>query len=644
MDEELNHVIDESRANYLDKDNYDVIVVGTGFVESLVAGALARVGKSVLHLDQNCYYGVNCSSFTLNQLSDMLTKPNDDSTTASVVQPILKNPYIYYQQPPTPPTPAQLPTQVEQPTPVEQPVATEQQTTTTTTNVEESTTLDTNDTSVESTTTTTTATITPVVEKEKEKETVKDVFKVGRQFIIDLFPSLLYAKGALVQLLISSSTSKYLEFKTLDKNYLYANGKLHAIPSTKGSIFKDNTFSLKEKRYIMKFIESVRSIVGDNSSTEENNTEEQEKQQQTGETLESVTKKYKNFVEFVKSYQMSSNVETFILYGICLIHPRSVEQVTVEEGILSVLLYMTSLLVYGESPFLIPYYGYGDIPQAFCRLCAVFGGTFVLDRTIGSINFNENQYTGITCSAGQPLTSKYLIASPSVLSPYIEAANLQPQYTKEQYSRCILITDKVIVNSSECSYITIPPNSIAGNKSTINVYQMENICVARGYVLIHFTTLSNGATARDDLEAVVETFAKKGCLYRDIDADSNSDAKDSRPNIIWSGYFNMDLNTSIVNNKSPLSELMPKGIFVSSDSPISASIDYQSQINEAKSIFSMIVPGVPFLEKVPDSEDIIWNSEEEQSATTNETTTTTTTANTDNSNLTESNNNDDKQE
>ena len=36
---------------------FDVVVLGTGMVESIVAAAAARQGHSVLHLDNARYYG-----------------------------------------------------------------------------------------------------------------------------------------------------------------------------------------------------------------------------------------------------------------------------------------------------------------------------------------------------------------------------------------------------------------------------------------------------------------------------------------------------------------------------------------------------------------------------------------------------------
>ena len=41
---------------------YDVIICGTGLVQSILASALARAGKSVLHCDGNDYYWrIRCS-------------------------------------------------------------------------------------------------------------------------------------------------------------------------------------------------------------------------------------------------------------------------------------------------------------------------------------------------------------------------------------------------------------------------------------------------------------------------------------------------------------------------------------------------------------------------------------------------------
>ncbi|KAJ1983621.1 hypothetical protein H4R34_001169 [Dimargaris verticillata] len=52
----------------LDETVYDCIVLGTGLTESIVAGALARSGRRVLHLDTNDYYGADWACFDLSGL------------------------------------------------------------------------------------------------------------------------------------------------------------------------------------------------------------------------------------------------------------------------------------------------------------------------------------------------------------------------------------------------------------------------------------------------------------------------------------------------------------------------------------------------------------------------------------------------
>eukprot|EP00757_Euglenozoa_sp_SAG-D1_P022627 gene22627-1352_t len=67
-------------SKYLDVDDYqeleetefDVIMNGTGFVECLLAGALARSGQKVLHMDRSSWYGEDFASVTLDQLLDWL--------------------------------------------------------------------------------------------------------------------------------------------------------------------------------------------------------------------------------------------------------------------------------------------------------------------------------------------------------------------------------------------------------------------------------------------------------------------------------------------------------------------------------------------------------------------------------------------
>lgn len=48
--------------------NYDVVVCGTGIIESLIACLLAKKGLNICVLDRNPYYGASNKSYNLKDL------------------------------------------------------------------------------------------------------------------------------------------------------------------------------------------------------------------------------------------------------------------------------------------------------------------------------------------------------------------------------------------------------------------------------------------------------------------------------------------------------------------------------------------------------------------------------------------------
>lgn len=50
---------------------------------------------------------------------------------------------------------------------------------------------------------------------------------------------------------------------------------------------------------------------------------------------------------------------------------------------------MDSIGRYGNSPFIYPVYGLGGIPEGFSRMCAIHGGTFMLNTDIDQVLFND---------------------------------------------------------------------------------------------------------------------------------------------------------------------------------------------------------------------------------------------------------------
>ncbi|AMD20570.1 HDL174Cp [Eremothecium sinecaudum] len=59
-------------------EKVDVVIVGTGLVESILAAALSWQGSSVLHVDSNSYYGDSSATLTIDQLKNWVAKVNNN--------------------------------------------------------------------------------------------------------------------------------------------------------------------------------------------------------------------------------------------------------------------------------------------------------------------------------------------------------------------------------------------------------------------------------------------------------------------------------------------------------------------------------------------------------------------------------------
>jgi len=58
-------------------------------------------------------------------------------------------------------------------------------------------------------------------------------------------------------------------------------------------------------------------------------------------------------------------------------------------------LYIESAGKYGDSPFLYPVYGLGGLPESFARLCAIYGGTYMLNQDIDEIVMENGKVAGV---------------------------------------------------------------------------------------------------------------------------------------------------------------------------------------------------------------------------------------------------------
>eukprot|EP00878_Enallax_costatus_P008676 GHUV01009070.1.p1 GENE.GHUV01009070.1~~GHUV01009070.1.p1 ORF type:complete len:284 (+),score=97.88 GHUV01009070.1:1054-1905(+) len=82
---------------------------------------------------------------------------------------------------------------------------------------------------------------------------------------------------------------------------------------------------------------------------------------------------------------------------------------------LKVKLYHDSLTRYDglTSPYIYPRYGLGELPQAFARLSAVYGGTYMLHKSDAAVVYDESGKAVGVSSEGETAKCKFVVGDPS---------------------------------------------------------------------------------------------------------------------------------------------------------------------------------------------------------------------------------------
>jgi RAB protein geranylgeranyltransferase component A len=103
------------------------------------------------------------------------------------------------------------------------------------------------------------------------EEFKNDLPRVARQYSLSLFPTVLPARGDLIETLIEEDVGKYVNFRLVDGVAIHqaaspgeasSTRSWKRVPAGKDQIFKDSSLSLLEKRRLMKFIMFASSEKG----------------------------------------------------------------------------------------------------------------------------------------------------------------------------------------------------------------------------------------------------------------------------------------------------------------------------------------------------------------------------------------------
>lgn len=567
---------------------YDVIVVGTGLVECVVAAAAARIGKKVLHIDKNDYYGVQWASFTLKgaqQWVEAVTAPpsvvpsgecelGEGEQLVNTINP--SHDYSRVKQtwhvPETKPLPSPTAPQVEaagqeegtaaegaaQGTPEEAPQDPAQDTPEDSTKEQpqEATPSNKNNAAEES----------GEEKAEARKQwSQEELLNLSRKFNLDLAPKLLYSRGPIVELLISSNIARYVEFKCISRVLTWREGdrdNLLVVPCSRSDVFTTSAVSLVEKRLLMKFLEFCHEF--------------DQHLEQVEEYLD------KTFVDFLRSRKLTDNLIHFVTEAIGMVE----EGAGCREGLERTKVFLTSLGRYGTTPFLFSMYGSGELPQAFCRLCAVFEGIYILRKPVSSLVVHgpSNTCRGLL-SEGQRFTCSHLVMSvSSAPQEYLPQSG-----PAGSVSRAIFLTDRSILphEKEQLTLLRLPAKD--GNPQPVTVVEVgpgTNVC-PKGLYCVHMTC--QGKDAESDLQVAVTRLLT-----------TNSD--NTKPKIVWSLFFNQaDYSSCDLGASTPTNLYLCPGP--------NTDLDYDLAIEQARSIFGRMFPGEDFLPRAPDPDEIAFDNQ-----------------------------------
>lgn len=245
----------------------------------------------------------------------------------------------------------------------------------------------------------------------------------SRDYNVDLIPKFLMFTGDLVDILIKTDVTRYLEFLAVDGSFVTHQGKIHKVPATPTEAATSGLMGIFEKKRCASFLEYVVNYEDDEPKTHK------------GRDLKKITSK-KLFEEF----SLKPDTIDFIGHGMALYSNDDYLNEDALQMVRRVKQYGDSVLRSKKSPYIYPMYGLGEMPQGFARLSAIYGGTYMLNKPFEGLVFND---AGVVCgvkSEGEVAKCKFVIGDPSYFPDRVQKNG--------QVIRCICILSHPIPNTN----------------------------------------------------------------------------------------------------------------------------------------------------------------------------------------------------
>jgi Rab GDP dissociation inhibitor len=262
-----------------------------------------------------------------------------------------------------------------------------------------------------------------------------------------MVPKFIMSGGDLVRILVHTDVTKYLEFKAVDGSFVMNKGRVEKVPATDMEALRSPLMGLFEKNRARKFFGFCQNYNAADPRTHQ------------GMDLRRMT-----MSDVYAKFGLNEMTIDFVGHAVALHTQDGYLSAPAQDTVMKIKLYYDSLMRFEgtTSPYIYPLYGLGELPQAFARLSAVYGGTYMLAKPDCKVEYEDGKAVGVT-SEGETAKAKLVIGDPSYFPDKVQKA------FRVVRAMCIMSHPIPSTNDAHSVQIILPQKQV-NRKSDIYIF------------------------------------------------------------------------------------------------------------------------------------------------------------------------------